>query len=90
MAAGYPAGPRFSGGVRDGLRSLVRFYGSSGTGGRVNRDPLVQAFIPTIAIRDDGDRRDSYISNTALGSDRLPARQTTDGVTWRESASPDR
>ena len=58
---------------------------------RVNRDPLVQAFIPAVAYRDDGtigvtyyDFRSNTASLTELSTDYWLA-QSTDGVTWRES-----
>jgi hypothetical protein len=84
---------RFSGGQRDGIA-----FAHSIDGGRtwsapvqVNRDPLVQAFVPTVAFRDDGTIGVSYYdfrSNTADARD-LPTdywlAQSSDGVTWRES-----
>ncbi len=58
---------------------------------RVNRDPLVAAFVPTVAIRDDGVLGVSYFdlrSNTlhvpSLETDYWLA-QSADGATWRET-----
>jgi hypothetical protein len=84
---------RFSGGLRDGIA-----FARSVDGGRtwstpvqVNRDPLVQAFVPTVAFRDDGTIGVTYYdfrSNT-LDPANLPTdywlAQSADGVTWRES-----
>jgi hypothetical protein len=84
---------RFSGGVRDAIA-----FARSRDGGRtwstpvrVNRDPLVQAFVPTVAFRDDGtigvtyyDFRSNTLDPTELATDYWLA-QSTDGVTWRET-----
>jgi len=84
---------RFSAGARDGI-ALSR----SADGGltwsapvRVNHDPGVQAFSPTVTIRDDGtigvtyyDFRNNTADPTTLPTDIWLA-QSGDGVTWRES-----
>jgi hypothetical protein len=84
---------RFSGGARDAV-ALSRSQDGGltwSTPSRVNRDPGVAAFIPTVAIRDDGtigvayfDFRSNTLEAGALGADYWLA-QSTDGVTWRES-----
>ena len=58
---------------------------------RINRDPAVQAFVPSVAIRGDGTIGVAYYdlrSNTAdaatLPTDYWLAR-SADGVTWQES-----
>jgi len=84
---------RFSGGVRDAIALSRSFDGGLtwSTPTRVNRDPIVPAFIPTVAIGDDGTIGVSYYdfrSNTLdageLATDYWLAR-STDGITWRES-----
>jgi hypothetical protein len=84
---------RFSGGVRDGI-ALSR----STDGGltwfapvRINRDPTVSAFSPTVTISDDGtigvtyyDFRNNTTDPSSLPTD-LWLAQSSDGVTWRES-----
>ena len=84
---------RFSGGVRDAVALSRSFDGglSWSTPTRVNRDPLVPAFIPTVAIRDDGtigvtyyDFRSNTLEANELATDYWLA-QSTDGITWRES-----
>lgn len=84
---------RFSGGQRDGIA-----YSQSIDGGltwstpvRLNQAPAVQAFVPTVHIRDDGTIGVTYYdfrSNTQdaneLATDYWLA-QSTDGITWRES-----
>jgi len=84
---------RFSGGVRDAVALSRSFDGGLtwSTPTRVNRDPLVPAFIPTVAFRDDGTIGVTYYdfrSNTQdaneLATDYWLA-QSTDGITWRES-----
>jgi hypothetical protein len=84
---------RFSGGVRDAV-ALSRSQDGGltwSTPTRVNRDSGVAAFIPTVAIRDDGtigvayfDFRSNTLEAGALGADYWLA-QSTDGVNWRES-----
>ncbi len=84
---------RFSGGVRDAIAFSRSFDGGLtwSVPVRVNREPAVQAFIPTVTIRDDGvigvtyfDFRSDTSSVDALLTDYWLA-QSTDGVTWRES-----
>ena len=84
---------RFSGGARDAVALSRSFDGGLtwSTPTRVNRDPLVPAVIPTVAIRDDGTIGVTYYdfrSNTQdaneLATDYWLA-QSTDGITWRES-----
>ncbi len=84
---------RFSGGVRDGI-ALSRSTDGGLTWSapvRINHDPNVQAFSPTVAIRDDGtigvtyyDFRNNTPDPTSLPTD-LWLAQSADGVTWRES-----
>ena len=57
----------------------------------MNRAPAVQAFSPTVAVRDDGtigvtyyDFRNNTPDPTTLPTD-LWLTQSSDGVTWRES-----
>ncbi len=84
---------RFNGGMRDAIAFSRSFDGGLTwtTPVRVNRDPLVQAFIPTVAYRDDGtigvtyyDFRSNTASPTELSTDYWLA-QSTDGITWQES-----
>ncbi len=84
---------RFSAGLRDGIA-----FSRSNDGGltwsnaaRINRDPSVQAFEPSVAIRADGTFGVAYFdmrSNTSDPAD-LPVdywiARSTDGITWRES-----
>ena len=84
---------RFSGGIHDGI-ALAR----SADGGlnwsapvRVNHDPAVPAFSPTVAVRDDGtigvtyyDFRNNTADPSTLPTD-LWLAQSADGATWRES-----
>lgn len=86
---------RFAGGTRDGIA-----FARSVDGGltwsapaRVNGDPTVPAFLPTVAIRDDGVIGVSYFdfrSNTAdpntLPTDTWLAT-SSDGITWQERST---
>ena len=84
---------RFSGFVYDGI-ALSRSVDGGLTWSvpvRVNRDPGVQAFSPTVTVRDDGtigvtyyDFRNNTADPTTLPTDVWLA-QSGDGVTWRES-----
>jgi len=85
---------RFSGGLRDGIalsRSIDGGFTWS-TATRVNRDPTVPAFVPSVAVRADGTIGVAYYdfrSNTSdpgtLPTDYWLARSTDGGATWRES-----
>ena len=84
---------RFSGGVHDDI-ALTR----SADGGitwsapaRINRDPTVTAFEPSVAVRSDGtigvtyfDFRSNTLDPATLPTDYWITR-SSDGVTWRES-----
>jgi len=84
---------RFSGGVRDGI-ALSRSTDGGLTWSapvRVNREPNVPAFSPTVTVRDDGtigvtyfDFRNNTADPTTLPTD-LWLAQSVDGATWRES-----
>ena len=84
---------RFTGGVRDGIALSRSMDGGVtwSTPVRVNRDPNVQAFSPTVTVRNDGtigvtyyDFRNNTSDPTNLPTD-LWLAQSADGVTWRES-----
>ena len=84
---------RFSGGVRDGI-ALSRSSDAGLTWSapvRVNHEPGVPAFSPTVTVRDDGtigvtyyDFRNNTADPSTLPTD-LWLAQSGDGVTWRES-----
>ena len=85
---------RFSAGERDGIA-----FARSTDGGqtwsvpvRVNRDPSVQAFGPTVAVLDNGtigityfDFRSNTKDSTTLFTDYWLVRSTDGGATWQES-----
>ncbi|MEP7328725.1 MAG: sialidase family protein [Betaproteobacteria bacterium] len=85
---------RFAGGARDGIA-----FARSTDGGftwstpvRVNGAPAVPAFLPTVAIRDDGvigvsyyDFRSNTIDPNTLPTDSWLAT-SSDGVSWQESS----
>jgi hypothetical protein len=83
---------RFSSGQRDGIALSRSFDGGLTwtTPAQVNRVPEVQAFLPTVAIRDDGTIGISYFdlrnngAEAALLTDYWLA-QSSDGTTWREA-----
>jgi hypothetical protein len=84
---------RFSGGVRDGI-VLSQSTDSGMTWGapvQINHDPLVQAFTPSVRVRDDGTVGVSYYDLRRNTSDpaTLPTdlwlTRSGDGVTWREN-----
>ncbi len=85
---------RFSGGTRDGIA-----FTRSTDGGltwsapvRVNGDPTVAAFLPSVAIRDDGVIGVGYYDFRANTSDRNTLltdywlATSTDGVAWQEQS----
>jgi hypothetical protein len=83
---------RFSGGQRDGVAFTRSLDGGLtwSQAVQINRAPQVQAFLPTVHIRDDGTIGVSYFdfrSNTPdppLLTDAWLV-QSADGVNWRES-----
>jgi hypothetical protein len=85
---------RFSGGQRDGIalsRSTDGGFTWSTTV-RVNRDPTVPAFVPSVAVLSDGtigvtyyDFRSNTSDRATLPTDYWLARSTDGGATWRES-----
>jgi len=90
---------RFTGGQRDAIafaRSLDGGFTWSSPA-RINAVPSVQAFLPTVHIRNDGtigvtyyDFRNNTVDPTTLPTDYWLTR-SADGVTWREAhvvASP--
>ena len=83
---------RFSGGQRDGIAFSRSLDGGLTwtTPVQLNRVPAVQAFLPTVHIRDDGTIGVSHFdfrSNTSAASLLTDywLLQTSDGVAWRET-----
>ncbi len=84
---------RFSGGLRDGIALSRSVDGGLtwSTPARINADPAVQAFLPSVAVRGDGtigvlyyDLRSNTTDPTTLPTDIWLAR-SADAVTWLES-----
>jgi hypothetical protein len=85
---------RFSAGARDGIA-----FARSTDGGltwsvpvRINRDPSVQAFGPTVAVLQNGtigityfDFRSNTTDSSTLFTDYWLVRSSDGGATWRES-----
>jgi hypothetical protein len=85
---------RFSGGRLDGIALSRSADGGRtwSTAVRVNRDPTVAAFVPSVAVRSDGtigvtyyDFRSNTGDRATLPTDYWLARSTDGGATWRES-----
>jgi len=85
---------RFAGGARDGIAFARSIDGGLTWSApvRVNGNPAVPAFLPTVAIRDDGVIGVSYLdfrSNTADPNTLLTdtwLATSGDGITWQEHA----
>jgi hypothetical protein len=84
---------RFSGGARDGIALSQSDDGGMSWSApvQINRDTLVQAFLPTIHIRRDGtvgvtyhDLRSNTADPATLPTDTWLTR-SRDGLAWRES-----
>jgi BNR repeat-like domain len=84
---------RFSGGLRDAIAVSRSVDGGLtwSTPARINADPAVQAFLPSVAIRSDGtigvlyyDLRNNTADPATLPTDIWLAR-STDAITWLES-----
>jgi hypothetical protein len=84
---------RFSGGVRDGIAMAQSSDGGHTwtTPVQLNRDPLVQAFLPSVHVRRDGtvgvtyhDLRSNTADPATLPTDTWLTR-SSDGLIWRES-----
>jgi hypothetical protein len=84
---------RFSGGLRDGIALSQSTDGGTSWSApvQINRDPSVQAFLPTPHVRNDGTLGVTYHdlrSNTADPATLLVDTWLTrsrDGLTWREN-----
>jgi hypothetical protein len=84
---------RFSGGARDAIALSRSTDGGLtwSTPARINADPAVTAFEPSVTVRHDGtigvayyDFRSNTTDRTTLPTDYWIAR-SSDGITWRES-----
>jgi hypothetical protein len=83
---------RFSGGARDGIALSESTDGGATWSApvQINHDPLVQAFTPSVRVRDDGTVGVSYydLRNNTADATTLPTdywlTRSGDRMTWRE------